>query len=187
MTTKFGRAPVAFERFAASCGFCAEEETAARFNKRPPRCAGMLSDQSRPRSGAWPGPPAGITINSFASVSLEPPLRLWCVDCRSVRFQPFATAAGFRNCVPCHGQKGLSARPAKPSGHWLGGRRAGPGWARHACRKPRGSRRRTICGQGPLVYDPLQHGACRWIFRRSCGVFAGRPRGCPGAARSEYA
>lgn len=38
-----------------------------------------------------PGP-VGITANSFASVSLDPPLVLWSVDCGSDRFVDFRTA-----------------------------------------------------------------------------------------------
>jgi len=36
--------------------------------------------------------PIGLTANSFASVSLEPPLVSWCVDKSSTRFHEFADA-----------------------------------------------------------------------------------------------
>ena len=36
----------------------------------------------------------GITVNSFASVSLNPPLVLWCIDRRSRRYPAFASAQG---------------------------------------------------------------------------------------------
>jgi flavin reductase (DIM6/NTAB) family NADH-FMN oxidoreductase RutF len=39
--------------------------------------------------------PFGITINSFASVSLKPPLILWCLDRASWRHDAFATADRF--------------------------------------------------------------------------------------------
>lgn len=41
------------------------------------------------------GTPAGITANSFASVSLDPPLVLWCVDKRSDRADVFLAAEHF--------------------------------------------------------------------------------------------
>jgi flavin reductase (DIM6/NTAB) family NADH-FMN oxidoreductase RutF len=39
--------------------------------------------------------PFGITINSFTSVSLRPPLILWCLDRASWRHDAFATADRF--------------------------------------------------------------------------------------------
>jgi flavin reductase (DIM6/NTAB) family NADH-FMN oxidoreductase RutF len=35
---------------------------------------------------------SGMTVNSLTSVSLEPPLVLWCLGDRSARYQPFAEA-----------------------------------------------------------------------------------------------
>lgn len=39
--------------------------------------------------------PFGITVNSFTSVSLKPPLVLWCLDRRSDRHDAFAAAERF--------------------------------------------------------------------------------------------
>ncbi|WP_409018389.1 flavin reductase family protein [Brevundimonas vesicularis] len=39
--------------------------------------------------------PLGITVNSFTSVSLDPPLVLWCMDIRSERHDAFAGADRF--------------------------------------------------------------------------------------------
>ena len=39
--------------------------------------------------------PYGITVNSFTSVSLNPPLVLWCLDRASDRHNAFATAERF--------------------------------------------------------------------------------------------
>lgn len=39
--------------------------------------------------------PFGITVNSFTSVSLRPPLILWCLDRASWRHDAFATAVRF--------------------------------------------------------------------------------------------
>lgn len=42
-----------------------------------------------------PGGAFGITVNSFTSVSLRPPLVLWCLDDRSDRYEAFAEAERF--------------------------------------------------------------------------------------------
>lgn len=39
--------------------------------------------------------PLGITVNSFTSVSLDPPLILWCLDQKSWRHDAFAAADRF--------------------------------------------------------------------------------------------
>lgn len=39
--------------------------------------------------------PLGITVNSFTSVSLDPPLVLWCMDLKSDRHDAFAGADRF--------------------------------------------------------------------------------------------
>lgn len=39
--------------------------------------------------------PLGITVNSFTSVSLDPPLVLWCMDIKSDRHDAFAGAERF--------------------------------------------------------------------------------------------
>lgn len=39
--------------------------------------------------------PAGITVNSFTSVSLDPPLVLWCPAKTSARYDTFARATGY--------------------------------------------------------------------------------------------
>ena len=47
--------------------------------------------------------PMGITVNSFTSVSLEPPLVLWCMDSKSDRYQTFTKAKGYRHQRAGHG------------------------------------------------------------------------------------
>jgi flavin reductase (DIM6/NTAB) family NADH-FMN oxidoreductase RutF len=63
----------------------------------------------------------GITVNSFASVSLEPPLVLWCMDRRSHRHDIFARAAGFTVSILGTGHKDVSVRLARPGEHSLDG------------------------------------------------------------------
>ncbi len=52
--------------------------------------------------------PIGLTANSFASVSLEPPLVSWCVDKNSTRFTEFAEAEFYSISVLTEAQQSLS-------------------------------------------------------------------------------
>ncbi len=54
------------------------------------------------------GLPIGITANSFASVSLEPPLVSWCVDKNSTRFKEFIEAEFFTISVLTAEQEKIS-------------------------------------------------------------------------------
>jgi flavin reductase (DIM6/NTAB) family NADH-FMN oxidoreductase RutF len=54
--------------------------------------------------------PQGLTINSFASVSLAPPLVLWCLDSASQSADAFRSAARFNIGVLHDGQEALSRR-----------------------------------------------------------------------------
>ncbi len=63
----------------------------------------------------------GITVNSFTSVSLEPPLVLWCIDRRSRRYPAFGSAPGFTVSILASGQKAVSARLAGAGEHSLDG------------------------------------------------------------------
>lgn len=57
--------------------------------------------------------PVGITINSFSSVSLEPPLALWSIDRGSDRFAAFLAAERFCINVLAGEQQAISARLAR--------------------------------------------------------------------------
>ena len=61
------------------------------------------------------GQPIGLTANSFASVSLEPPLVSWCVDKSSTRFHEFADAEYFTISVLTAEQEDISNLFAKRS------------------------------------------------------------------------
>lgn len=52
--------------------------------------------------------PLGMTANSFASVSLDPPLVLWSPARRSARFPAFEAASHFAVHILAEDQKGLS-------------------------------------------------------------------------------
>lgn len=54
--------------------------------------------------------PIGMTINSFASVSLSPPLISWCIDRRAAAYEPFARASNFAVTVLSAEQVELAER-----------------------------------------------------------------------------
>jgi len=60
------------------------------------------------------GQPVGLTVNSFASVSLDPPLVLWSLRRRSPSLSAFQTAPGFAISVLAADQHELSSRFARP-------------------------------------------------------------------------
>lgn len=62
----------------------------------------------------------GITINSFTSVSLEPPLVLWCLDDASDRRDPFVLTERFAVNVLGADDAALSDRFAKGEEYRLG-------------------------------------------------------------------
>jgi flavin reductase (DIM6/NTAB) family NADH-FMN oxidoreductase RutF len=61
----------------------------------------------------------GITVNSFTSVSLDPPLVLWCIHRDSSRYNAFAEGAGFTVSILASGHKAVSARLAGQGEHNL--------------------------------------------------------------------
>jgi flavin reductase (DIM6/NTAB) family NADH-FMN oxidoreductase RutF len=75
--------------------------------------------------------PIGITANSFASVSLDPPLVLWSPARRSSRFPAFEVATHFAIHVLAEDQRALAddfARSASPfdARPWTPGRGGAP-------------------------------------------------------------
>ncbi|MEM8552166.1 MAG: flavin reductase [Pseudomonadota bacterium] len=66
------------------------------------------------------GSPTGMTANSFASVSLEPPLVLWSVDREARSFNAFAGAKAFAFSVLAQDQVEISNRFAAPGGEKFG-------------------------------------------------------------------
>ncbi len=65
--------------------------------------------------------PMGITVNSFTSVSLSPPMVLWCIDNKSDRYHIFARATGFTISVLGTAHEEVSSRLAKRGAHSLEG------------------------------------------------------------------
>jgi len=65
--------------------------------------------------------PMGITVNSFTSVSLDPPLVLWCLDRKSDRYDAFTQARCHTISVLGTAHESVSARLAKQGAHHLDG------------------------------------------------------------------
>jgi len=65
--------------------------------------------------------PVGITVNSFTSVSLDPPLVLWCMDRKSSRHALFGNAPHFTVNILGTEHRAVSARLARPGEHSLDG------------------------------------------------------------------
>lgn len=63
--------------------------------------------------------PVGITVNSFTSVSLDPPLVLWCLKKDSIRYRAFVEASGFTISVLGTEHESVSARLARQGEHKL--------------------------------------------------------------------
>jgi flavin reductase (DIM6/NTAB) family NADH-FMN oxidoreductase RutF len=63
----------------------------------------------------------GITVNSFTSVSLDPPLVLWCLDKKSDRFHAFTNASGYTINILGTDHREVSSRLAKQGEHSLEG------------------------------------------------------------------
>jgi flavin reductase (DIM6/NTAB) family NADH-FMN oxidoreductase RutF len=63
----------------------------------------------------------GITVNSFTSVSLDPPLVLWCIDRKSDRFPAFTKARVYTISLLGTVHEAVSSRLAKQGAHSLDG------------------------------------------------------------------
>lgn len=61
----------------------------------------------------------GITVNSFTSVSLDPPLVMWCLDRHSRRFTAFANAPHYTISILGSAHEAVSKRLAKQGEHHL--------------------------------------------------------------------
>ena len=77
--------------------------------------------------------PLGITANSFASVSLAPPLVLWSPARRSRRFPAFEAASHFAIHVLSAGQQALAERFSRAADGFEGARLRGRNSAARRC------------------------------------------------------
>lgn len=67
-----------------------------------------------------PDGPVGITANSFTSLSLDPPLVLWCPATRSSRFAVFAAAERFAIHILSGDQRDTGSRFARAGDDFSG-------------------------------------------------------------------
>ena len=72
------------------------------------------------------GTPVGITANSFTSVSLDPPLLLWCLDRRSTTYGVFSSCKIFVITVLDAGATAVASRFAMKDGHTVGDQESVP-------------------------------------------------------------
>jgi flavin reductase (DIM6/NTAB) family NADH-FMN oxidoreductase RutF len=106
------------------------------------------------------GEAIGLTINSFASVSLDPPLILWSLDRASDRFQVFMQAETFAANVLSDECKALSQRLSRKGERSLEG-------------EPLSKGEHDL----PLLERALSHFECRVEARHDGGdhvIFVGR-------------
>jgi len=73
------------------------------------------------------GPAAGVTVNSFTSVSLDPPLVLFCLDRSAQSLEAFEGADHFAVSVLAEDQRELSVRFASQAPDRFDGVRTTPG------------------------------------------------------------
>ena len=73
------------------------------------------------------GGPVGMTISSFNSVSLDPPLVLWSIDKAAMSYEQFMQAEYFAVNVLAMHQKDLSSRFAQTGGEKFEGLECGKG------------------------------------------------------------
>ena len=63
------------------------------------------------------GEPVGLTVNSFTSVSLDPPLVLWCLEGRSSLSEAFVQSKSYAVSILASDQQAFSNRFATPGHH----------------------------------------------------------------------
>jgi flavin reductase (DIM6/NTAB) family NADH-FMN oxidoreductase RutF len=99
-------------------------------------------------ANASDGPRAGLTCNSFASVSLNPPLVLWSLLVHSPSMQVFQEASHFCVNVLGEGQSELAAHFARPAADKFAGIAWDPG-----------------LGGAPVIAGCVAHFQCRNSYR----------------------
>lgn len=70
------------------------------------------------------GAPVGLAANSFASVSLDPPLVVWSIDLKAPSLGAFRSHSAFAINIMCDQSKDLALNFARPSDNKF----AGVGW-----------------------------------------------------------
>jgi len=108
--------------------------------------------------------PIGVTVNSFSSLSLDPPLVLWSLSCHSATYSSFIEASHFAVHVLCEGQEHLCRQFARSGIDRFGGVELGEG-----------------LGGVPVVPEVAALFECRSLYRYWGGdhvIFIGRVDRC---------
>jgi flavin reductase (DIM6/NTAB) family NADH-FMN oxidoreductase RutF len=98
------------------------------------------------------GTPVGLTVNSFVSVSLDPPLVAWCLQLGSGLLRVFCEAPGYAISVLSRDQAPLARRFAQRGQDRFGG----VSW-------------RPDCTGAPLLDGAIAHFSCMAHARRKFG------------------
>lgn len=106
------------------------------------------------------GRPFGVTVNSFSSLSLDPPLILWSLSSHSGTYSAFVEASHFAVHVLCQGQENLCLQFARSGIDRFNGVELGEG-----------------TGGVPILPDTAALFECRSLYRYWGGdhvIFIGR-------------
>ena len=110
------------------------------------------------------GQPYGVTVNSFSSLSLDPPLILWSLSIHSATYSAFVDASHFAVHVLCEGQEHLCLQFARSGVDRFSGLDLGDG-----------------IGDVPILPDVAALFECRSLYRYWGGdhvIFIGRVDRC---------
>jgi flavin reductase (DIM6/NTAB) family NADH-FMN oxidoreductase RutF len=112
------------------------------------------------------GKPHGLTVNSFTSVSLHPPLVLICIAHKAATHGPFASAASFIINILRDAQEDLSARFASSHSNrfdgvdWRAGANGAPVLAGSLAVLECEMRERIDAGDHTMFLGEVRHAAC---------------------------
>lgn len=115
-------------------------------------------------ASAGGGSPVGVTVNSFSSLSLDPPLVLWSLSCHSATYSTFVEASRFAVHILCEGQEHLCRQFARSGIDRFTGVELGEG-----------------LGGVPVMPDVAALFECRSLYRYWGGdhvIFVGRVDRC---------
>lgn len=108
----------------------------------------------------------GMTVNSFVSVSLTPPIVLWCVARSTPSYLVFSRASHFAVNILAHDQQAVSNRFARPSDDkfagiaWTRGLNGVPLISGCAAHLECSLRERHVVGDHDLIFGDVERYTC---------------------------